>query len=56
LLLWTWALRNPQGASRAEEPLMGAGVYESLSPEINARLRALNEKLSRFWNDKEPGQ
>jgi hypothetical protein len=56
LLLWTWALRNPQRVSRTEEPLMGAGVYESLSPEINARLRALNEKLSRLWNEQEPRQ
>jgi hypothetical protein len=54
LLLWTWAFRNPLKGSRPEEPLQEGGVYESLSPEINARLRALNERMSRFWESKGP--
>jgi len=56
LLVWTWALRKPLKESRIEEPLLGADVYESVTPEINARLRALNEKLSRFWKPKGLGR
>jgi hypothetical protein len=54
LLVWTWALRNPLKEALPEEPLVASGVYESVTPEINARLRALNEKLSRFWKPREP--
>lgn len=49
LSLWTWALRKPQFQPEPGEILLPRGVYQSLTPEINLRLRLLNEQLSRFW-------
>jgi hypothetical protein len=49
LSLWTWALRKPQSQTESVEILLPRGVYQSLTPEINLRLRLLNEQLSRFW-------
>lgn len=50
LLLWTWALRAPQPATPPELQLLPAGIYNVVSPEINERLRALNDHLEDFWN------
>jgi len=49
LLLWTWALRKPQVQAGPEEALLPAGVYQTLAPQINVRLRLLNEQLVQFW-------
>jgi hypothetical protein len=49
LSLWTWALRKPLSQVATKEILLPRGVYQSLTPEINLRLRLLNEQLSRFW-------
>jgi hypothetical protein len=49
LSLWTWALRKPQFLPEPGEILLPRVVYQSLTPEINLRLRLLNEQLSRFW-------
>lgn len=49
LLLWTWALRHRQSVTRRKESLLGAGIYESLAPQINLRLRSLNEQLRQIW-------
>ncbi|MFI5058599.1 MAG: hypothetical protein ACHQLQ_10460 [Candidatus Acidiferrales bacterium] len=49
LSLWTWTLRKPQFQPEPGEILLPRGVYQSLTPEINLRLRLLNEQLSRFW-------
>ena len=49
LLLWTWALRHTQPETTFAPELLPGDLYHSLSPEINARLRALNEQLSHFW-------
>jgi hypothetical protein len=49
LSLWTWALRKPLSQVATEEILLSKGIYQSLTPEINLRLRLLNEQLSRFW-------
>lgn len=49
MLLWGWALRViPQQASSPPE-LLPRGHYRLLSPAINARLKALDEQLGRFW-------
>jgi len=48
LLLWTWALRQAQRPATLE--LLPQDHYRSLSPAINARLKALNEQLGRFWH------
>ncbi len=49
LLVWTWALRRPQAEVSPEETLLPAGVYQTVAPQINFRLRLLNEQLSQFW-------
>ncbi len=47
--LWSWALRKPLTATAAKENLLPPGVYQSLTPEINLRLQALNQQLCRLW-------
>jgi hypothetical protein len=54
LMVWTWALRSPQRVSRRKEALLAPGIYESLAPQINLRLRTLNDRLSQFWNAESP--
>jgi hypothetical protein len=49
LLLWTWALRQPQAEAGPEEALLPAAFYQTVGPQINFRLRLLNEQLNQFW-------
>ncbi len=49
LLLWTWALRKLYAEAGPEETLLPAGVYQTVAPQINLRLRLLNEQLVQFW-------
>ncbi len=53
-LLWTWSLRKPQTETAAEEALLPAVVYQTVAPQINIRLRLLNEQLSQFWKTEAP--
>ena len=46
--LWTWALRKPQ-TERSLKTLLPTGVYQTLAPQFNLRLRLLNEQLVQFW-------
>jgi len=48
MLLWIWALRKPQTAG-TPKTLLPAGVYQTLAPQFNSRLRSLNEQLVQFW-------
>lgn len=48
LLLWTWAFRRAETV--AEPELVPGNLYRTLAPEINARLRELNEQLGHFWH------
>ena len=48
MLLWGWALRVSQQPSSPPE-LLPRDHYRLLSPAINARLKALDEQLGRFW-------
>lgn len=50
LLLWTWTLREWQPATTLEPDLLPRGIYYAVAPEIDDRLRALNEHLGHFWN------
>lgn len=50
LLLWIWALRQAQRPATSEFELLPQDHYRSLSPAINARLKALNEQLDHFWH------
>jgi hypothetical protein len=53
LLVWGWALRNaPVIASPPQ--LIPADVYQNISPEVNRRLSALNDRLRKIDGTKEP--
>ena len=55
LFVWGWALRKTVPRSIfGPSSLFAKNVYERISPEVNARLRALNEQLSHFWNVEAP--
>ena len=49
LLLWNWALRHTQPRTTIEPKLLSSNLYSSVTPEINARLKALSERLGHFW-------
>ncbi len=49
LLLWAVALWKPLPAENPRLSLPSNDAYQRLSPEINDRLRLLNEKLQRLW-------
>ena len=50
LLIWAFALRMPIREPAPQADLLGTGrSYFAVSPEINERLRLLNEQLNRFW-------
>jgi hypothetical protein len=49
MLLWASALRKSQTEESREETLLPATVYQALAPQINFRLRLLNERLLQFW-------
>jgi hypothetical protein len=48
LLLWNWAVRERQLAITLEPAPLSQGVYENLAPEINLRLKLLNEHLTQI--------
>jgi hypothetical protein len=51
LLVWLVALRTPLPQPAREVTLPEAErAYCEISPRINERLRALNERLDNFWN------
>jgi hypothetical protein len=54
LLFWIWALRKSFPLPVLNPMLLPSSVYRQISPEINSRLRALNEQLSRFWGIEVP--
>lgn len=49
LVLWNWALRHTQPRATVEPKLLSENLYSSLTPEINARLKALSKRLGNFW-------
>jgi hypothetical protein len=48
LFVWTWALHSSIPRAIFHPMLFSRAVYQQLSPEINARLRALNDQLITF--------
>jgi hypothetical protein len=54
VLAWTWALRKPFPRPAVDPALLPGSVYRQLSPEINLRLRLLDERLSDFWRAEAP--
>jgi hypothetical protein len=53
LLLWSWAFRNSPPQTVAA-PLLNRSVYLNLIPEVNLRLRSLNDQLIEFWRLEAP--
>jgi hypothetical protein len=47
--IWVAALWKPLPIEVRKAPPPSNSVYQRLSPEINERLRELNEKLLRIW-------
>lgn len=54
LFLWSWALRKSRTETATDENLLPLGVYQSLTPLINLRLRLLNERLRQIWKPEVP--
>ena len=51
LLVWLMALRTPLPQPAQQVPFLEAErAYWELSPQINERLRLLNERLDNFWH------
>lgn len=49
LLLWSWVLRKRQTETIFAPEMLSDGIYRTVVPEINDRLRALNDHLGQFW-------
>jgi hypothetical protein len=49
LFIWVAALWKPLPIEAPEAAPPSDSIYQRLSPEINERLRELNEKLLRLW-------
>jgi hypothetical protein len=47
LLLWTRAIWKAQGAKLSQVTLLPAAVYQTYAPQVNLRLRALNNALCK---------
>jgi hypothetical protein len=54
VLIWTRALWKSLPQRVLGPALLPAHVYRQLAPEINLRLRLLDERLSHFWRAEEP--
>jgi hypothetical protein len=54
LLLWCWALRISRTETAEEENLLPLGVYQSFAPQINLRLRVLNDQLYKILKPEVP--
>jgi hypothetical protein len=54
LLLWSWAFRKPAPQTSAAPLLVDRSIYLNIIPDVNWRLRALNEQLIRFWHLEAP--
>jgi hypothetical protein len=48
-VVWFVAVLKPLTAPSDDTQLLPPSVYQQLSPQLNVRLRLLNERLSRFW-------
>lgn len=49
VVIWTVALYQPHTVDEISPVLVSSDLYRTLAPEVNWKLRALNEQLSRFW-------
>jgi hypothetical protein len=49
MLLWIWGLRERQPETTFEPEMLSDKIYPAVAPEINDRLRALNDHLEQLW-------
>lgn len=49
LVVWTAALRHPVPAESRQAVLLPGGVYQSLVPAMNVRLKELDDRLASFF-------
>lgn len=49
LLVWGWALREKNQETVSKPTILSEEAYQAITPELNLRLRAINEQLGRFW-------
>jgi hypothetical protein len=54
LLVWGWAFRKFAPQSTADPLFLDRSVYLNIIPEVNWRLRSLNEHLMQFWRLEAP--
>ena len=54
LFVWSWAFRKVAPQSAAEPMFHDGSVYLNIIPEMNLRLRILNEQLMRLWRVEAP--
>jgi hypothetical protein len=54
LLLWSWAFRKSAPQAIADPMFLDRSVYLKIIPEMNWRLRVLNERLIQFWRLEAP--
>lgn len=50
MLVWIWAVRERQLQTTFEPEMLSKSIYYAFAPEINNRLKVLNEHLGQFWN------
>jgi hypothetical protein len=50
LVIWNWALREKQPEATLAPEMLSDDVYRQMTPEINSRLRAVNDQLNHFWH------
>jgi hypothetical protein len=54
LLVWGWAFRKFAPQSTADPLFLDRSAYLNIIPEVNWRLRSLNEHLMQFWRLEAP--
>jgi hypothetical protein len=54
LFLWGWAFRKPLRMASPAPLFLDGSVYQNLVPEVNWRLRSLNEQLVQLWRLEAP--
>jgi hypothetical protein len=54
VLVWGWALRSFVPQKVAAHQMLPASVYQEMSPQVNERLSALNDRLSNWFKPREP--
>jgi hypothetical protein len=48
-VVWAVALSKPLPENEKNQGMLPPSIYRQISPEINRRLRSLNEWLNQFW-------